>query len=82
MSNKRIIAAMALAAALSASAEDLKTEITVDRTIVPVEREATRIGSLTPRLLSSPVNMRQLSLADYTDPAAITRSISTLDPAT
>lgn len=81
IADKLVIAAMALAAALSASAEDLKTEITVDRTIVPVEREATRIGSLTPRLLSSPIKMRQLSLADYTDPAELTRSISTLDPA-
>lgn len=61
--------------------KDLKTEITVDRTIVPVEREAVRLGSLSPRLLSAPVNMRQLSLADYTDPAAITRSLSTLAPA-
>ena len=81
MSSKSIIAAIALTTALSAPAEDLKTEITVDRTIVPVEREASRIGSLTPRLLSSPVTMKQLTLADYTDPAAITRSIPTLDPA-
>ena len=75
------VATLLGAATLNASAKDLKTEITVDRTIVPVEREATRLGSLTPQLLSSPVAMRRLTLADYTDPAAITRSASTLDPA-
>lgn len=78
---RTLTVATLLAATLGASAKDLKTEITVDRTIVPVEREATRLGSLTPQLLSSPVKMRQLSLADYTDPAAITRTASTLDPA-
>lgn len=82
MTTLRSIAAIALsAAALASQAKDLKTEITVDRTIVPVEREATRLGSLTPQLLSSPVNMRRLSLADYTNPAEITRSASTLEPA-
>ncbi|MDE5554432.1 MAG: hypothetical protein K2J10_04535 [Muribaculaceae bacterium] len=78
---RSLTVATLLAAMLNASAKDLKTEITVDRTIVPVEREATRLGSLTPQLLSSPVTMRRLSLADYTDPAAITRSASTLNPA-
>ena len=82
ITTKRSLAAAALIAGfLQTSAKDLKTEITVDRTIVPVEREASRLGSLTPRLLSSPVNMRRLSLADYTDPTEITRSASTLDPA-
>ena len=82
MTTLRSIAAIALsAAALASQAKDLKTEITVDRTIVPVEREATRLGSLTPQLLSSPVTMRRLSLADYTNPAEITRSASTLEPA-
>lgn len=78
----RIAALSALSAiVMSAAAKDLKTEITVDRTIVPVEREAVRPGSLTPQLLSSPVKMRRLSIADYTNPAEITRSASTLEPA-
>ena len=81
MTIRKITAIALSAAAFAAQAKDLKTEITVDRTVVPVEREATRLGSLTPQLLSSPVNMRRLSLADYNDPAQITRSASTLEPA-
>ncbi len=67
--------------AISAQSKDLKTEITVDRTVVPVEREAVRLGSLTPQLLSSPVNMRRLTLADYTETAPLTRSVPVLGPA-
>lgn len=81
MTLRNIAAIVLSAAAIASQAKDLKTEITVDRTIVPVEREATRLGSLTPQLLSSPVSMRRLSLADYTNPAEITRSASTLEPA-
>lgn len=80
-SRRSLAAAALLTTLLQSSAKDLKTEITVDRTIVPVEREASRLGSLTPQLLSSPVSMHRLTLDDYTDPAEITRSISTLDPA-
>ncbi len=80
-SRRSFAVAALLTAIITSSAKDLKTEITVDRTIVPVEREASRLGSLNPQLLSSPVTMRRLMLADYTDPAEITRSVSTLDPA-
>lgn len=76
-----ISAAVALTLVSVAYAKDLKTEITVDRTIVPVEREAVRLGSLTPKLMSSPVRQRALTLADYTTPASLTRSMPTLDPA-
>lgn len=62
-------------------AKDLKTEITVDRTVVPVEREAVRLGSLNPQLLPPAVKSPSISLADYTTPAEITRSATTLDPA-
>ncbi len=81
MYTRHIIAALALSAVITSQAKDLKTEITVDRTIVPVEREAHRLGSLSPQLLPSQVRQRKLSLADYTDPAEITRSASTLGPA-
>lgn len=66
---------------LAAQAKDLKTEITVDRTIVPVEREASRLGSLTPKLLSSPVTLRSLTPVDYTESAQLTRTSPVLDPA-
>ncbi len=67
--------------ALPANAQNLRTEITVDRTVVPVEREATRLGSLNPQLISAPVNYRQLSPADYTTAVGLTRSASVLEPA-
>lgn len=64
-----------------AQTKDLKTEITVDRTIVPVEREAVRLGSLTPQLLTSPVTQRSLTLADYTEASELTRTSPVLSPA-
>lgn len=81
MLNLRFSAVLIIASALSAGAQNLKTEITVDRTVVPVEREATRIGSLSPQLMSSPVKSRRLELVDFTDASEITRSASTLAPA-
>lgn len=69
------------ALSLAAQAKDLKTEITVDRTIVPVEREASRLGSLTPKLLSSPVTLRSLTPVDYTEAVELTRTTPVLDPA-
>lgn len=76
-----ILTALALTLPYAASAKDLKTEITVDRTVVPVEKEAFRLGSLNPQLMSSQVKQRRLTLADYTTPATLTRTLSTLDPA-
>lgn len=69
------------ATVLSAQAQNLKTEITVDRTVVPVEREAVRLGALNPQLVSTPVNHRQLTPADYTSTVGLTRSASVLEPA-
>lgn len=66
---------------VAAQSKDLKTEITVDRTVVPVEREAVRLGSLTPQLLSSPVTRRSLTLADYTEASELTRTNPVLSPA-
>lgn len=66
---------------LAAQAKDLKTEITVDRTVIPVEREAVRLGSLTPQLLSSSVTPRSLTLADYTETSELTRTNPVLSPA-
>lgn len=77
----RLIAFIPAIAAICLQAKDLKTEITVDRTIVPVEREAYRLGSLNPRLLASPTTFRSLSLTEYTTPSALSRSIPRLEPA-
>lgn len=81
--NKPAIYALALSIALplTLSAKDLKTEITVDRTIVPVEREASRPTSLTPQALTFSSKLRQLSLTDYTTPAELTRTAPALSPA-
>ncbi len=83
MTINRYIAAMAIAASATAAVngQNLKTEITVDRTIVPVEREASRLGSLVPRMLPMKVNQRQLTQADYSEASGITRSAVTLSPA-
>ena len=79
--NTTLIAALAMLLPAAAMAKDLKTEITVDRTIVPVEREAVRLSALNPQLMQSQVKFRKLTLADYTKPAVLTRSLTTLDPA-
>lgn len=78
---KNIFAAAAVLAALTVSAKDLKTEITVDRTVVPVERQATRLGAVNPRLIPTVTPASRLTIADYTTPAELTRSIHQLQPA-
>lgn len=75
---KHIAIAIPAAIALSATAQDLKTEITVDRTIVPVERQASRPASLYPTLLQSAPVVRDLTLTDYSEPVALTLSFNRL----
>lgn len=80
MFQPRLIYAALSAVAISATAQNLKTEVTVDRTIVPVEREAQRLASATPQLLPTTAVQRRLTPADYTRPAAVTRSLAVLAP--
>ena len=61
---KRLIYILAAAlTAVSASADDLNKEITVEKEIVPQEREASRLNRL-PQLSLPPVQARKLKWTD------------------
>lgn len=78
---KRISHILLFLAAASASAQNLSTEITVDRTIVPAERAATRLGSVHPSILTARVAPTRIGLTEYDAPGTVTRSARTLVPA-
>lgn len=75
-----ILAGAVLAGTVAAQAKDLKTEITVDRTVVPVERQATRLGSVVPELYSPAIRHKALGLYEYGEASEILPSISRLEP--
>lgn len=70
-----------LLAATSATAQDLSTEVVVERTIVPAERAATRPAGLTPTLVLPAAKGASLEIDNYTGITTITRSFSPLSPA-
>ncbi|MDE6497769.1 MAG: hypothetical protein K2L21_03810 [Muribaculaceae bacterium] len=70
-----------LFAAASASAQNLSTEITVDRTVVPAERAAARPASVHPSIASAAIEPVRLDMAEYTGSGTVTRSASVLAPA-
>lgn len=78
---KNIALILAISAAASAAAQDLSTEVLVDRTVVPAERGASRLGGLSPQLVLPPVTPLSLTPVDYTGLSAITRSYPRLGPA-
>lgn len=78
---KRLINIFLLTGALAATAQDLSTEITVDRTIVPAERAASRLTSVHPQILSQPVAATRIDMAEYDGPGSVTRSARVLAPA-
>ena len=65
---------------LAISAQQLKKEITVERDVVPEQREATRIG-FTPRISLRPVALKQLSFSETGVTSRVPASITVLDPA-
>ena len=75
-----ISAAAAIIMPLAGMAQSLNKEITVERDIVPEQREATRIG-FTPRITLRPVALKQLSYSENGVPAQVPASISVLAPA-
>lgn len=75
-----IILAAAAMMPLAGMAQSLNKEITVERDIVPEQREATRIG-FTPRVTLRPVTLKQLSYSETGVTARVPASISVLDPA-
>lgn len=74
------IAIIAMGAPLCAPAQDITTEVVVERTIVPVERAATRPSALVPVLQMPPVSPVKLSTAGYSLLSPITRSFTRLQP--
>jgi hypothetical protein len=72
---------MTAAVALAASAEDLKTEIKVDRTVVPTERAAMRISTVTPDLIAPTITKKSLSLTEYNSTSQLTSTFDILSPA-
>ena len=71
-------AALAMPGAMTA--DDLNKEITVEKDIVPQEREASRLNRL-PQLSLSPVQAKKLSWTDRAIAAPVTNDISVLAPA-
>ncbi|MGN0224344.1 MAG: hypothetical protein ACI4AM_10030 [Muribaculaceae bacterium] len=73
-------AAAALMCAATASAQDLSTEVQVDRTIEPAERAATRPAGLFPQLLLPKTTPVQLNTANYTSLTSVERTFPLLYP--
>ena len=71
----------ALAVAGAASAQDITTEVVVERSIQPVERAASRPAGLTPALILPPVGTVTLSTASYTGLSPVVRAYTSLQPA-
>ena len=59
------MAAAAAMAILTATAEDLRTEVVVERTVEPQERAATRLSGVVPDMVTRSVTPTQLSYAEY-----------------
>ena len=70
-----------LFAAFSAQAQKLSTEITVERTVVPAERAATRLNSVSPSIVPATVQDTRIDMAEYGQPGTLTRSSYLLAPA-
>lgn len=71
----------AIAAGIGAYAQDITTEVVVERSIQPVERAATRPSGMTPVLLLPPVGTVTLSTASYTGLSPVVRAYTSLQPA-
>lgn len=81
MKSIRYIALGALLVAGQTFAQNLSTEVVVDRTIQPKEHAASRLGGLTPVLVLPNVKPETLSTARFTTLSPLTRSYTRLDPA-
>lgn len=82
MNRKTIIIASlaAIAAFFPSSAQNLSTEVVVDRTVEPEQRAASRLAGLTPQLVLPQAAPTSLRTARYTSLSPITRSYSSLSP--
>ena len=71
---KKIALLLAISATAVAAAQDLSTEVVVDRTVVPAERGATRLGGLSPQLVLPAVTTQSLTPVDSPGRSASTRT--------
>lgn len=77
-----VIAATAVTAcAATVAAEDLRTEIEVDRTVVPVQRPATRLRTMSPVLVTPDVKRQTLSMSEYSAASDFAPTFNLLEPA-
>lgn len=75
------IACGAASIAAGAAEPKLRTEINVDRTVVPVQRPAAPLHSVSPSILSPEVETRTLRLTEYGEPSAFDNTITPLTAA-
>ncbi len=78
---KTLIITAAAAIGLAASAQNLSTEVVVERTIRPTERAATRPVSIVPTITLPGVDPVTLRTAGYSNLSDITRGFTRLRPA-
>ncbi len=81
MYKKSIFTLLLSAAALWAPAQDLHKEITVERTVQPDLRDASRLGGIAPEITMPPVTNQALRPAEYTEAGSLTHEAATLPPA-
>jgi len=67
--------------AMSAGAQDLSKEITVDRTVMPKERDAQRLSGINPEIISTQVAPKSLLPTEYTRPGRLRDDLTVLDAA-
>ncbi len=75
-----ITVAIALAAALASTAQDLSKEITIEKEIVPEQRAATRLN-VSPAVSAPAVKTVRPDYSDWADPTLVAVSASRLEPA-
>lgn len=80
MYKKSIITLLLSAAVISAAAQDLHKEITVERTVQPDLREATRLGGIAPEISMPPVGDKALRPAEFTEAVSVTPEAASLPP--
>lgn len=73
-------ALLGASAAATAGAQQLNKEITVEREVVPIQREATRLNFM-PAISLPPLAMQRLSPSDRAITARVPAGITVLDPA-
>lgn len=80
MTLRYITLALASALALSASAQSLTKEITVEHEIIPEQREATRLNFM-PSINLSPITATRLSYSERVASSRIASALTILEPA-